>query len=198
MRLRARLARDARSRASAAQQARRLKTKLGSRGSARAERTGDAPRSSFGCGARLVFIDTAPQAADSTLAAAPVRNPLVAEAREAIRRYGMHQVLGHRNGPPVRSAALERRDPDLLGREVHIARTHREGLCAALFLPYCSPGSGAAAFAGGQGGHRGRLTIVPTGKASRPVVALSQIGYWLKSVTMIPAMAICAPMSAAA
>ena len=35
---------------------------------------------------------------------------------------GLHQVLRHRNGPPVGPAALQGRDPDLVRLEVHVAR----------------------------------------------------------------------------
>ena len=41
---------------------------------------------------------------------------------------GVHQVLGHRNGPPVVLAALQGRDPDLPRLEVDVARADPERL----------------------------------------------------------------------
>ena len=43
----------------------------------------------------------------------------------------VHQVLGHGNGAPVLSAALERRNPQLRGLEVDVAGAKRERLAHA-------------------------------------------------------------------
>ena len=85
---------------------------------------------------------------------APLRAPHAVHELERL-----HQVLRHRNRPPVGPAALQGRDPDLVRLEVHVARAKAKRFGDAASGQRQGPGEGLDGGASDASAHCGEEAL---------------------------------------